>query len=230
MFSRSEMLLGSDALIKLNSSHVALFGVGGVGGFIAEALIRSGVGNLDVFDGDTVDLSNINRQVISDVSNVGKDKVSVIKERLNKINPSAKIGAKKIFFMPENSNEIDFGKYDYVIDAVDTVTAKIEIIKKAKEQGVKIISCMGTANKLDVSALKVADIEKTHTCPLARVMRRELKARNINKVKVVFSTEQPIKSQFESEENGKKIQPSTIFVPASAGLLVANEVVLDLIK
>ncbi len=230
MLSRSEMLLGSDALTKLKNSRIALFGVGGVGGFVAEALIRNGLGSLDVFDADTVDISNINRQIIADSTVIGESKVEVIKSRLEKINPDAKIGAKRIFFSPENSSKIDFSVYDYVIDAVDTVTAKIEIIKKAKEKGVKIISSMGTANKLDPLSLRVADIEKTHTCPLARVMRRELSSRKIKDVKVVFSVEKPVISDLLDGENGKKIQPSAIFVPATAGLIIAKEVILDLIK
>lgn len=230
MFSRSENLLGENALSTLKNSRIALFGVGGVGSFVAEALIRSGIGQIDVFDGDTVDISNINRQIISDCTVLGKDKVEVIKSRLEKINTGAKVNAFKTFFMPENSSAVDFSVYDYVIDAIDTVTAKIEIIKKAKENGVKVISCMGTANKLNPSDLRVSDISKTHTCPLARVMRKELGTLGIKDVKVVFSVESPIKTDFKIDKEGKKIQPSTIFVPASAGLIIAREVVLDLIK
>ncbi len=234
-FSRVKSLLGQEKLDKLKNSSVALFGVGGVGGYTAEALIRSGVGALTVFDNDTIALSNINRQIVATTKVVGEEKVSVIKDRLLLINPDAKITAVKTFYLPENAVNYPLDGFDYVIDAIDTVSAKIELIKRAKQAGVPIISCMGTGGKLDISALKVADIEKTKGCPLARVMRRELKNRNIKGVKVVYSEEQPtlLSEQVEStqiKDNGRVAPASMIFVPATAGLMLAKEVVTDLIK
>lgn len=234
-FSRVKSLLGQEKLDKLKNSSVALFGVGGVGGYTAEALIRSGVGALTVFDNDTIALSNINRQIVATTKVVGEEKVSVIKDRLLSINPDAKITAVKTFYLPENAVNYPLDGFDYVIDAIDTVSAKIELIKRAKQAGVPIISCMGTGGKLDISALKVADIEKTKGCPLARVMRRELKNRNIKGVKVVYSEEQPtlLSEQVEStqiKDNGRVAPASMIFVPATAGLMLAKEVVTDLIK
>ena len=234
-FSRVKSLLGQEKLDKLKNSSVAIFGVGGVGGYTAEALIRSGVGSITVFDNDTVALSNINRQIISSVNVVGKDKVEVMKERLLSINPDANVKAIKAFYLPENADNYPLDEFDYIVDAIDTVSAKIELIKRAKEIGVPIISCMGTGGKLDISALKVADIEKTKGCPLARVMRRELKNRNIKGVKVVYSEEQ---CTLLSEEvgdtqiksNGRVAPASMIFVPATAGLMLAKEVVIDLTK
>lgn len=234
-FSRVKSLLGQEKLDKLKNSSVAVFGVGGVGGYTAEALIRSGIGAITVFDNDMVALSNINRQIIATVDKVGKDKVSVIKERLLSINPDAKVTAVKTFYLPENADNYPLSEYDYVIDAIDTVSAKIELIKRSKEAGVPIISCMGTGGKLDIGALKVADIEKTKGCPLARVMRRELKNRNIKGVKVVYS-EEPCTLLSEEiddaqiKDNGRVAPASMIFVPAVAGLMLAKEVVTDLIK
>lgn len=234
-FSRVELLIGSENLQKLKNSSVALFGVGGVGGYVAEALARSGVGKLAVFDADVVSNSNINRQIIANEKTVGKDKVEAVKERLLSINPQIQVEAFKVFYLPENASQFDLSKYDYVVDAVDTVSAKIEIIKRAKNANVKVISCMGTGGKLDLTALKVADIEKTSGCPLARVMRRELKARNVKDVKVVYSEEKVNfdKEQIEKAEvtyTGHPVPPSMIFVPATAGLLIAKEVVFDLIN
>lgn len=234
-FNRVKLLLGSQNLNKLAHSSVAVFGVGGVGGYAAEALIRSGVGSITIFDNDVVAPSNINRQIIANTLTVGKDKVEVAKERLLSINPNAKVNAFKTFYLPENADEFPLDKYDYIIDAVDTVTAKIELIMRAKKANVPIISCMGTGGKLDITALKVDDIEKSKGCPLARVMRRELKARGIKGVKVVYSEEQPSICQSEviaaeKKESGRTAPPSMIFVPAAAGLLLAKEVITDLIK
>lgn len=233
-FIRSEMLIGKENIAKLKTARVAVFGVGGVGGICVEALVRSGVGNITVIDSDTVDQSNINRQIIATQNSVGSLKTQVVKERLLSINPNANVQTYNLFYLPESANQIDFSSYDYVVDAVDTVSAKLEIIKRAKEQGVKVISCMGTGGKLDPTLLKITTIDKTEGCPLARVMRRELKALGIFDVKVVFSTEKAITSRESQEEekkgDGKKAPPSMIFVPSVAGLLLAKEVVLDLIK
>ena len=230
-FERAELLIGKEKINSLINKRVAVFGVGGVGGFTVEALARSGVGEIHIFDGDTIDESNINRQIIALNSSVGQDKVKVFEERLKQINPDIKVKAKKIFFMPENSNEIAFENYDYVVDAVDTVTAKIEIIRKAKEKSVPVITCMGTGGKLDPLSLRIADISKTSVCPLARVMRKELKDRGITGVLALYSLEEPIKPTTSCFENGKKQKhPSMIFVPASAGLLIAKQVVMDLIS
>lgn len=235
-FVRTEMLLGTETMEKLKNAHVAVFGVGGVGGYVVEALARSGVGEFDLIDNDTVALSNINRQIIATHSSVGKYKVDVMKERILDINPDAKVTVHKCFFLPENSADFDFSKYTYVVDAIDTVTAKIELIIKAKEAGVPIISSMGTGNKLDPSKLEITDIYKTEMCPLARVMRTELKKRKIPKLKVVYSKEQPIKvqkkedNQITSEKQGriKDVPGSVAFVPPVAGLMIAGQVICDI--
>lgn len=235
-FVRTEMLLGTETMEKLKNAHVAVFGVGGVGGYVVEALARSGVGEFDLIDNDTVALSNINRQIIATHSSVGKYKVDVMKERVLDINPEAKVTVHKCFFLPENSADFDFSKYTYIVDAIDTVTAKIELIIKAKEAGVPIISSMGTGNKLDPSKLEVTDIYKTEMCPLARVMRTELKKRKIPKLKVVYSKEQPIKvqkkedNQITSEKQGriKDVPGSVAFVPPVAGLMIAGQVICDI--
>ena len=229
-FNRVKLLLGEQNLLKLKNSSVAVFGVGGVGGYAAEALARSGVGKITVFDNDTVALSNINRQIVATVNTVGKDKTEVVKERLLSINPELEVNAVKAFYLPENAHLYPLDSYDYVIDAVDTVSAKIELIVRAKAANVPIISCMGTGGKLDITALKVADIEKTKGCPLARVMRRELKNRDIKGVKVVYSEEptEICKDQLddaEKRQNGRVAPPSMIFVPAAAGLMLAKEVI-----
>ncbi len=227
-FNRVENLIGKDNLKRLSASKVAIFGVGGVGGFAIEALVRSGVGEVAIFDGDVVDITNLNRQIIADLNTVGLDKVEAIKERLLSINKNLKIQTKKIFYLPENADEIDLSGFDYIIDAVDTVSAKLEIISRAKKLNIPVISCMGTGGKLEIEQLKVADISKTQGCPLARVMRRELKKRNIENVKVVYSIE-GVKNQEQTiTENGKAVPSSMIFVPAVAGLYIAREVVLDL--
>lgn len=226
-FSRISLLIGEENLNKLNGKHVALFGVGGVGGFALEGLIRSGIGAITVIDGDRVEESNLNRQIISTVENVGTDKVEAAKIRAGLINPNAEFNAKKLFFLPENADSIDFSEFDYVIDAVDTISAKIAIIEKAKKCGVPVISCMGTGGKLNPEKLVVCNIAKTQYCPLARVMRRELFRRDIKGVKVVYSPEECVKT---AQNDKEKVIPSMIFVPAVAGLLLANEVIKDLIK
>ena len=232
LFDRVKMLVGEDALDKLKRSSVAVFGIGGVGGYTVEALVRSGVGSISIFDSDVVDVTNINRQIIATKSTVGKDKVLVLKDRLADINPEVKVTAHKVFYLPENANLYDFSAYDYIIDAIDTVSAKIDIIERAYNLGIPVISCMGTGGKLFPERLRVSKIEDTKVCPLARVIRRELKARNISGIKVVWSDEEGVKATNTAEKkaDGKIAPPSMIFVPASAGLLLAREVVNDLIK
>lgn len=224
-FSRAEQLLGADVMQRLSAARVAVFGIGGVGGYVAEALARSGVGALDLFDNDTVCESNLNRQIIALHSTIGQYKVDVMHARIADIAPDVKVEAHRCFYMPDNADEYPFDCYDYVVDAVDTVTAKLTIIERAKAAGVPVISCMGTGNKLDPSQLKITDISKTSVCPLARVMRRELRARGITHVKVVYSTEPPIQS-----DNASRTPASVAFVPASAGFMIASEVVRTLSK
>lgn len=223
-FTRTEMLIGSDAAEKLKRAHVAVFGIGGVGSYVVEALARAGIANLDLIDNDDVNLTNINRQIIALHSTVGKSKVEVAKARILDINPEVNVKTYKTFFTPETSQEFDFSKYDYVVDAIDSVTGKIELILKAQEANVPIISCMGTGNKLHPEKFEIADIYKTSVCPLAKVMRTELKKRGVKKLKVLFSTETPIKQE------GQRIPASISFVPSVAGLIIASEVVRDLIK
>jgi tRNA A37 threonylcarbamoyladenosine dehydratase len=225
-FSRSEKLLGKDNMQKLKESKVLLFGVGGVGGHIAEALARSGIGRIDLVDDDVVSSSNINRQIVALNSTIGHHKVDVMRERIIDINPKCEVKGFKLFYLPKNSNTFDFSQYDYVIDAVDTVTAKIEIIEKAKQANVKVISAMGAGNKLDPTKFVVTDIYKTKVCPLAKVMRHELKKRGITDLKVVYSTEEALK--VEANENEKPIPGSVSFVPSVCGLIVASEVIKDL--
>ncbi|WP_033153581.1 tRNA threonylcarbamoyladenosine dehydratase [Pseudobutyrivibrio ruminis] len=232
-FSRTELLLGKEAMEGLENKRVAIFGIGGVGGYVCEALVRSGVGHFDLIDNDTVSLTNINRQIIATHSTVGRQKVEVMKERMLDINPDADITIHQCFFLPENADEFDFNSYDYVVDAVDTVTAKIEIIMKCKELGVPVISAMGAGNKLDPSRFRVADIYKTTMCPLAKVMRKEMKKRGVKDLKVVFSDEMPV-SPIETEDveplnPGKRATPGSIaFAPSAAGLVLASEVIKDL--
>ena len=221
-FSRTAQLLGNENVEKLFDKHVIVFGVGGVGGYVVEALVRSGVGNISIVDNDVVNESNINRQIIAFHSTIGMQKVEVLKNRILDINPDCQVFVHNQFFLPENSNDFDFSIYDYVVDAVDTVTAKLEIIKKSKESNVPVISSMGTGNKLNPVGFKVSDISKTKVCPLARVMRNELKKRGISKVKCVYSEENPVIQT--------KTPASVAFVPPVAGLLIASEVIEDLIK
>ena len=229
-FLRTELLLGKEAMNSLKKAHVAVFGIGGVGGHTAEALARSGIGKIDLIDNDTVSITNINRQIIALMSTVGRLKTEVMKERILDINPEAEVVCHNMFFLPENSSQIDFSRYSYVIDAVDTVAAKIEIISKAKESKVPVISSMGAGGKLCPEMFEVADIKDTSVCPLARVMRRELKNKGITCVKVVYSKEKSIKPISENEEESGRIPGSTAFSPAVAGLIIASEVVKDLIK
>lgn len=230
-FSRLISLIGEEKFNILKSKRVAIFGLGGVGGSVAEALVRSGIENFDLIDADVVSLTNLNRQVITLLDNVGKDKVEVTKDRILSINSKANVKTYKCFFLPENSNEFDFSKYDYVIDAVDTVSAKIEIIRKAKEANVPVISSMGTGNKMNPTMLEVVDIHKTSVCPLAKVMRYELRKRNIKDVKVVYSKEEPLTQVFQNKDQIKKNVPgSTSFVPPVAGYIIASEVIKDFLK
>ncbi|MBR1891530.1 MAG: tRNA threonylcarbamoyladenosine dehydratase [Clostridia bacterium] len=232
-FLRTQMLIGEENLNKLVGSRVAVFGVGGVGGYVVEALARCAVGAIDVFDNDVVDQSNINRQIIATVDTVGRPKVDVIKERILSINPKCKVTANRVFFLPDNADEFDFSVYDYVVDAVDTVTAKIAVVMKAKACGCPVISCMGTGNKTDPTRLEVADIYQTSVCPLAKVMRSELKKRGVDSLKVVYSKEQPItpaKVDGAPLKGGRPAPASIAFVPSVAGLIIASQVVNDIIK
>ena len=231
-FLRTEMLIGKDAVEKLNNSRVAVFGVGGVGGYVVEALSRAGVGNIDIIDNDTISVSNLNRQIIALNSTVGKNKVDVLKARLLDINPNLKVETYKCFFT--RNTEFDFSKYDYVVDAIDTVVGKLELITRAKSANVPIICSMGTGNKMNPIMFEVADISKTSVCPLAKVIRQELKKRRIKKVKVVYSKEIPLKpivtEDMDVETKGGRIAPaSNSFCPAVAGLIIASEVIKDLI-
>ena len=230
-FSRTEMLIGSAALEKLKNSKAAVFGIGGVGGFAVEALARAGIGHFELIDNDTVSVTNLNRQIIALHSTVGRYKTEVMAERIHDINPEAEVAVRNCFFVPENAHVFDFSSYDYVVDAVDTVTAKLSIIAEAKKAGVPVISSMGTGNKLNPTMLEVSDISKTSVCPLAKVMRYELKKRGIKGVKVVYSKEEPIKPAFEAADGGaKRAVPGSIsFVPSAAGLIIASEVIKDLI-
>ncbi len=228
IFDRSEILLGADALTRLKDSHIAVFGVGGVGSYTVEALVRGGVGRLSLFDGDTVSETNINRQLVATTKTVGKDKVAVAKEHASEVNPDIQVEAYKLFFSSENADSIEFSAFDYVVDAIDTVSSKILLIEKAKAAGVPVISCMGAGNKLDATRFEVADISKTSVCPLAKVMRYELRKRGISKVKVVYSKEEPIKHGIS--ENGRPLPGSVSFVPSVAGLIIAGEVIKDIIK
>ncbi len=227
--SRANLLIGKQNLEKLKNARIAVFGVGGVGGFAVECLVRSGVENITVIDADVVEKSNINRQIIATEETVGLDKVEVISKRCNSINKNAKITAIKTFYLPENADKIDLSKFDYIIDAIDTVISKVELIKRAKDLGVKIISSMGTGKKLEPLLLKVSDISKTKVCPLAKIVRKKLRDLGIESgVKVVYSEEESIKNCDQTEK--EKTIPSMIFVPSVAGIVLASEVVKDIIK
>lgn len=223
-FSRTEMLIGSENLAKLANSRVAVFGVGGVGGYTVEALVRSGIGAIDIIDNDIVAESNLNRQIIALHSTIGKYKVDVAKERILDINPNITVNAYKVFYTPETSEQFDFTKYDYIVDAIDTVSGKIELIIQANQAQTPIISSMGAGNKMNPTDFEVSDIYKTSVCPLAKVMRQELKKRGIKKLKVVYSKEPPIKHE------GRRMPASNAFVPSTVGLIIASEVIKDLIK
>ena len=221
---RTAYLIGEAGVELLEKKHVALFGVGGVGGYVAEALGRAGVGKLTLVDKDTVSISNINRQIIATYETVGQSKTEVMASRLRTINPEIEVICRECFFLPDTTDEFDFTAYDYVVDAVDTVTAKLELVKRAQEAGVPVISCMGTGNKLDPGRFEIADISKTSVCPLAKVMRRELKKRGISQVKVLYSKEEPIKHEAGA------VPGSISFVPPVAGLMIAGEVIKDLLR
>ena len=246
-FSRTQLLLGAEAIEKFKNSRVAVFGIGGVGGFVVEGLVRSGIGAFDLIDDDKVCLTNLNRQIIATRKTVGKYKVDVMKERILEINPDAKVTTHKCFYLPDTAEEFDFSAYDYVVDAVDTVSAKIELVLRAKEANVPIISCMGAGNKLDPTRFEVTDIYKTSVCPLAKVMRRELKKRGVKKLKVVYSKEEPIKPSEDMALSCKQncicppgaehkcterraIPGSVSFVPSVAGLIIAGEILKDIAK
>ena len=246
-FSRTELLLGKEAMEKLCNSRVAVFGIGGVGGYVCEALVRSGVGAFDLIDDDKVCLTNLNRQIIATRKTVGQYKTEVMRDRILEINPDADVRIHNCFFLPENAEDFPFEEYDYVVDAVDTVTAKIELVMRAQEKRVPVISCMGAGNKLDATQFRVTDIYKTRVCPLAKVMRRELKKRGVKTLKVVYSEEEPIRpiddmasscrtdcicppgAEHKCTER-RAIPGSTAFVPSVAGLIIAGEVVKDLVK
>ena len=227
-FSRSALVLGDDSMKKLSSSHVIVFGLGGVGGYVVEALARTGVGHLDLVDNDEVSLSNLNRQIYALHSTVGKDKVDVAADRVLDINPDCIVTKHKIFYLPETADQINLSDFDYIVDCIDTVSAKIELVMRAKEADVPIISSMGTGNKLDPSKLKIADVSKTSVCPLARVMRQELRKRGIYHLKCVFSTEEPATVSIES--GSRHVPGSVAFVPSVTGLMLAGEVIKDLIR
>ncbi len=229
MFSRTKMLIGEEKLKKLQNSHIIVFGAGGVGGYVIEALARSFVGAITVVDSDTLSRSNINRQILATQQTVGERKVDVAKERILSINPECKVSIYDTFFLPENSSQFDFSQYDYIVDAVDTVSAKLELAKIAQDLGVSIISSMGTGNKLHPEMLEITDIYKTSVCPLARAMRNLCKRNGIKKLKVVYSKEEP-RSVEQVFENSKAVPASSAFVPAAAGLTIASAVVNDIIK
>lgn len=222
-FSRTELLIGTENLERLRCARVAVFGVGGVGGYVVEALARSGVGTLELIDADVVSLSNINRQIIATEKTVGRLKVDVAKERALDINPNINVNIHKTFYLPDTSDQFDFTQYDYVVDAIDTVTGKIALVMQSREAEVPVISCMGTGNKRDAAAFCVADIYETSVCPLARVMRRELKKRGVGHLKVVYSREEP-------QKTGSRVPASISFVPSVAGMILAGEVVKDILK
>ena len=244
-FSRTELLIGKEALERLSKAHVAVFGIGGVGGYVVEALVRSGIGNFDLIDDDKVCLTNLNRQIIATRDTIGRHKVEVMRERILSINPDAEVTTHRCFYLPENAQDFDFSSYDYVVDAVDTVTAKLEIVMRAKESNIPVISCMGVGNKLNPTQLEISDIYKTSVCPLAKVMRRELRKRGVDKLKVLYSKEEPITPLDDSEDTCREhcvcppgttrkctqrraIPGSISFVPSAAGLIIASEVVKDL--
>ena len=223
-FLRTAMLLGSESVARLEKARVAVFGIGGVGGYTVEALSRSGIGNIDVIDNDTVSISNINRQILATHSTVGMPKVEAAKQRILDINPDCNVRTHQLFYTPETADMFDFAEYDYIVDAIDSVTGKIELVLKAQDNNTPIISCMGTGNKLHPEKFEVTDIYKTSVCPLAKVMRTELKKRGVKKLKVLYSKETPIK------QTGQRIPASISFVPPVAGLIIASEVIRDLIQ
>ena len=232
-FSRTELIIGKDGVEKLNKGKVAIFGLGGVGSYVVEGLARAGIGNFVLVDNDEVDITNINRQIIATTKTIGKSKVEVARDRILEINPNVNVEIHQEFFMPESENILD-NTVNYIVDAVDTVTAKIELVVRANKLNIPIISCMGTGNKLDPSKFEVTDIYNTSVCPLAKVMRKELKTRGIERLKVVYSKEKPLKTNkdnlLENENTRKQVPGSISFVPSVAGLIIAGEVIKDIIK
>ncbi len=237
-YSRTRFLLGDDAMKKLKHAHVAVFGLGGVGGYVAEALARSGVGTLTLVDHDTISVTNINRQILATRDTIGLDKVTVAAQRVAAINPDIRVNARKAFYLPDTAHAFHFAEYDYVVDAIDTVTGKMMLVQAAKAAGTPIISCMGTGNKLDPTAFRVGDISETSVCPLARIIRKECKKRGVEKLKVVWSTEDPVACTLSADDpawaelpEGRNALPGSVcFVPAAAGMILAGEVVKDIIK
>lgn len=227
-FQRTEILLGKEAMDKLRLSRIAVFGIGGVGGYVAEALVRSGVGAIDLIDHDTVSVTNLNRQIIALHSTLGRYKVDVMKERIRDINPECRVEAHKCFYLPETRERFDFRQYDYIVDAVDTVTAKIQLVLEAGACGTPVISSMGAGNKCHADGFEVADLYQTSVCPLAKVMRRELRKRGVKRLKVVYSREEPVRPQIP--EGVEPVPGSLSFVPSTAGLILASEVVRDLLS
>lgn len=225
-FARTELIFGKEALNRLAQSHIAVFGIGGVGGYVVEALARSGVGSLDLIDSDTVEITNLNRQIVATTKTIGQYKVDVAAKRISEINPECSIETHKVFFLPETADQFDFSRYDYVVDAIDTVTGKIGLVLAAQQAGVPAISAMGAGNKTDPTAFEVADIYKTSVCPLAHVMRKELRKRGVKSLKVVYSKEKPLTPSGDD----KRTPGSTSFVPPVAGLIIAGEVIKDLIR
>ena len=237
-YSRTRFLLGDDGMMKLKNAHVAVFGLGGVGGYVAEALARSGVGTLTLVDHDTISETNINRQILATTDTVGMDKAEAAAQRVKAINPDIKIYPRKTFYLPDTADQFDFAEYDYVVDAIDTVTGKLMLVQAAQAAGTPIISSMGTGNKLDPTAFRVGDISQTSVCPLARIIRKECKKRGIKKLKVVWSTEDPIACDLpegdpawaELPEGRNALPGSVCFVPATAGMILAGEVIKDIVK
>ena len=235
-YSRTRFVLGEEAMKKLRNARVAVFGLGGVGGYVVEALARSGIGHLELIDHDTISLTNLNRQILATRDTVGMDKAEAAAQRVAAIDPDIEVTARKIFYLPETAKEFDFTRYDYVVDAIDTVTGKLMLVQAAKAAGVPIISSMGTGNKLDPTAFRVADISETSVCPLARIIRKECKKRGIDKLKVVYSTEDPIKTILPPDDpawaelpEGRNALPGSVcFVPAAAGMIIAGEVIKDI--
>ena len=228
-FSRTELLIGEDGVKRLQKAKVALFGIGGVGGYVAEALVRSGVGAFDLIDNDTVSLTNLNGQIIADYHTLGRYKTEVMRERMLSINPKVQVTLHQCFYLPETAGQFDFSAYDYVADCIDSVKSKVLLICRARQAGVPVISCMGAGNKLDAGAFRVADIEKTRECPLAKIVRRELRAAGVTGVKAVYSEEKPYVPQRFGVAEGERLIGSVSFVPSAAGLLLAGEIVKDLV-
>ncbi len=228
LYSRTKLLIG-DNVDKLKSARVLILGVGGVGGYVVEALARAGVGNIDVLDGDAFSCSNLNRQILATIDSVGKRKVEVARDRIKAINPNCNVNVFDMFYLPKNASTIQIGAYDYIVDAIDTVTSKLDIITRAKAEGVRIISCMGTGNKLG-TRFEVADIFDTSVCPLAKVVRKELKARGVTSLNVVYSKEEPQKCVVDDESGGRHIPGSISYAPAIAGLVLASKVIRDIIE